>query len=168
MANLKFKRGTKGAISFSIKGDHTGRELSFVVKQDNEISSARLIQKLKSLSEISVVYDDETGLTTCEVSLEKTDTQDLSVQYYPWDVDSISLSDQTDIETPEGGLFQLLQDVQTPFDGFATPENAVRFIQIDASSASVGDILQVSISSDDKKVVGIITLAELKRQLENL
>lgn len=164
MANLKFKRGTKGTVTFTLKGNHTERELSFVVKSGEDFVSKRLIEKLKSLGEISTTYDEETDLTTCEVSLEVINTQSLAIQSYPWDVDSISLTDVEDVTTPNGGSLQFLQDVQTPFDGFEIPEENIIYQAVSAEDGGVGDIVMINASGK----VEFTPLAQLKTLLDEL
>jgi len=164
MANLKYKRGTKGTVLIQLSGDHTGRELIFVVKETSELTANRIIEKKKSLSEITAVYDSDVDTTDITVQIEAEDTADLTAANYPWDIDSVSTDD---VKTPDGGYFTLLGDVQTPFDGFSLPSGATRFLQIDARDF-LADIMIITDTKDGVMVFRTITLEELKQKLNQI
>jgi len=158
-------------LEIRVPGDWTNYKCSWVVKADKDISSDRLIEKNNSLAG---GIDDELELrlegneTVFMISLLNEDSSDFQNPKYYHDLIAVDVSNNAKSKTLAKGEFKVEFDVQTPFDGFATPTNAVRFLQVDASSAEIGDLLQVSISSEGKKIVGIVTLIELKRQLDNL
>jgi hypothetical protein len=165
MADLKHKRGTKKTHSVHLIGDHTNRELSFVVKNGLAESKERVIEKLKSRGEISASYDSASNITTCLIQMIKTDTVDLPVQTYPWDIDSINTNDAEDVETVEGGNYILQQDVQTPYDSYGLPANATRVQQVDATNAGNLELNIVKTINGVKKYE-FISLTELAGYLK--
>lgn len=167
MADLKHKRGTKKRVTIPVPGDHTNREIIFTVKRGYKETDDRVIEKKKSLGEIDTTYDSTKNVTNCSFWLLKNDTTDLAISNYPYDIDSISLTDPEDIDTPAGGALILLQDVRTPFDGTALSSSATRYVNLDASEAEVGDVIQCKLVSG-VKVFQLITLTELKKQLDLL
>lgn len=158
-------------LEIRVPGDWTSYKCSWAVKLDKEISSDRLIEKNNTLaggSNDELELQLEGNETVFKISLLNEDSSDFQNPKYFHDLIFVDPNNNAKSKTLAKGEFKVEFDVQTPFDGFATPANAVRFLQVDASSAEIGDLLQVSLSSEGEKVVGIVTLAELKRQLENL
>lgn len=157
--NLTVIRGDQQKINFVIYEDLTASLLSFVVKENKEFTSDRLIEK-KSPQGISIIVSAD--VTTITVTLEPADTQDLTGRYYVYDIV------QDDYTTLVSGTITLIGDVQTPFDGFATPETAKRFITIDVEDSEIGDIIQTQFNSLGNKKFTFISLTELKSQLTQL
>lgn len=157
--NIDWVRGDTGTIlnssgvnPFVFVGDLTTHLIRFVVKADNSLTSARLIDKdfdNGTSNGITGSYDAGSNTTTFTVSLLTADTNDLSLgDYY------FSLTDTlgSTISTPYRGIFKLSYDVETPFDGFSTPDTAVRFQQVDASSANVDDFVTVGLDANSDNI----------------
>lgn len=162
--NITIKRGDLTSIVLIIDGDRSQDVLSFVVKELLDLTADRLIEKAGNL--ITAVYNSEANRTIITISLLDEDTADLEAKKYYWDL--VSTDDKTTIA---GGEFVLVADVQTPFDGFALPESAVRFQQVDATNGAVNDIAIIK-EVDGVKYYEFISPADyaaiLKPILDNL
>jgi len=167
--SINFYRGESTSITLTIEGQYDNHDLVFVVKANNNQESPRVIEKKLSRGEITILsYDAETNLTTIKISMSISDTADLKIKKYVFDIDSINLSNTEEVQTCIYGNFNLTADVQTPSDGYETPETAKRFITISADDGNVGDIVQIQLNSNNEKVFKLISLMELKSQLNNI
>ena len=164
MKNLSIKRGIKGTLIFNLPGDHSERDLSFVVKRDESLTADRLIEKTTA-SGITATYKEASNITMCEVEIEKDDTQSLTAQDYPWDIDSVDPNDADDVQTPESGQITIVADVQTPLDGLVLPDTtAAQILDIYAVNGGVGDLITINASGEFE----FISLSDLKDELDGL
>ncbi|MGK9367517.1 hypothetical protein ACSSWA_01290 [Melioribacter sp. Ez-97] len=158
--NIIIYRGDPAQLTITLDGDYSGKEFLFGAKKDKNTTSQRLIEKLGV--DISVTYNASQNKSTINILFAEEDTQDLTYNYLEYDLINI-----TDNRTVARGKLYLEGDVITPYDGFALPEDAVRFLQLDASSGADYDLVQVRVIDGEKKLV-FITLSELKNQLNSI
>lgn len=123
--DLRVYRGNKKNLTIEVEGDHSLRNLSFVVKADRELTSNRLITKTTEI--LASYLNDKTQIT---IPLDAIDTQDLLAGKYHYDLDSTDSSNPSDTETVAGGKFNIEADVQTPFDGTDLPFEAKRYMPV--------------------------------------
>lgn len=166
---LTIQRGDKVSKELLIPGDITTRKLSFGVKADLEIDSDRLIQKRNTLyggsdDELTANYDSVKGKTTVTIFFDKEDTADFTNDYYYYDLISQDADDSDDEITVAKDLIKIDKDVQTPFDGTNLPSSATRYVNLDASEAEAGDLIQCQLV-DGVKTFVLITIEDLKTQL---
>ena len=166
---LSWYRGDKTDFSFVVTGDHTARKLRFVVKADKTITGDRLIEKKNTLfggsdAELEAAYSSTTGKTTITVHILEDDNSDFANSKYYFDIVSISNTDPDDTETIVKGTINNNFDVQTDYDGTNLPSSATRYVNLDASEAEVGDMVQCQLVGGVKTFV-LITIADLKTQL---
>lgn len=159
MKKLDFNiyRGDPKTLVITLKGDYSAKTFLFGAKVDRQQTSDRIIEVTPTAS-----YNSETDITTISIQLAETDTADRTENYLEYDLINL-----TDNKTECTGRLYLEGDVITPYDGFALPEDAVRFLQLDASSGADYDLVQVRVIDGEKKLV-FITLSELKNQLNSI
>lgn len=166
MRNLKLtqKRGDSASLKIILDSDYSSHTLSFVVKESTDLTADRLIEKLTA--SMIITYDTDADKSIILIPIEPEDTADLEAKEYLWDLLSVA-----EDKTIAGGAFSLIADVQTPFDGFALPESAVRFQQVDAANGAVNDIAIIK-EVDGVKYYEFISPADyaaiLKQILDNL
>ena len=166
--DFTIKRGDPKELIFYCPGNLSTYKIIFVVKANKVLTSNRLIQKKNTAAGgsgselIAEVSGNETKIT---VKLEAADTQDFTALKYDYDITAQPADDSTDPETIEGGIINIDQDVQTPYDGFDLPVSATRFLQVDASNGLVGDLIQITTDDNGDRVFSFITIEELKTQL---
>jgi hypothetical protein len=109
------------------------------VKGSKEITADRIIEKKNvlaggSIDQIKTTYEDDRNETLLEVYILPADTGDLASTIYYYDVDSVSTSTTSDNEPVAYGEVEIIQDVQTDYDGKDLPEQAKRFLSIDTTN----------------------------------
>lgn len=144
--NFTIKRGDATQLQLKISGDLTARKLSFVVKADKVLTSARLIQKRNTLfgggdTQLKAVYAGSTTMIT--IYITKADTQDFAALLYYYDIISQNSSDFTDEITITEGEITVDQDVQTDYDGINLPAAAERYIPVLASTLTAEKLVKV-------------------------
>jgi len=147
--NEIYYRGDKTDFSFYYtNGDVTNKRLRFVIKEDFELSSPRLVQKGNALAggdatQLEASYSDDT--THIIVHLLPTDMDSFEPKKYHYDIVSIDTSDTNNSITIFAGVLNLKSDVQTPYDGIP---NGNDYNQWD--SFQPGDILIVDTLGGEK------------------
>lgn len=169
-ADYEIYRGVKTTITMVVPGAWNTYELTFVAKQDRNISSPRVIEKKNLLAgggdnEMLVTYAD--GKTAIVITLEEADTNDLVLTSLQYDIDAYDIVAERDTPIANGEIF-INHDVKTPFDGVSLPATAIRVASIFATDGEVGNIIQIQLNSQGKKVFRFITLANLKQQLNSI
>jgi N-methylhydantoinase B/oxoprolinase/acetone carboxylase alpha subunit len=170
--DLKFIRGTKQKFILYVPGDVTARKLRFVVKEDKELTTDRLIEKNNTLNggsdaELKATYIAGQNRTTLEIFKQKVDDGDFTNDAYYFDVRSISTTDSADDVRIERGDIRMDFSVSSDTDGTNLPSSASRWVNLDASEAEVNDLIQCKLVGG-VKVFQLITLTELKQQLDLL
>lgn len=170
--DLKFIRGTKQKFILYVPGDVTARKLRFVVKEDKELTTDRLIEKNNTLNggsdaELKATYSSGQNRTKLEIFKQKIDDGDFANDAYYFDVRSISTTDSADDVRIEQGNIRMDFSVSSDTDGTSLPSSASRWVNLDASEAEVGDVIQCKLVGG-VKVFQLITLTELKQQLDLL
>ena len=167
--DLTVNRGDAAEIKFTLPGDLTAENIYFTVKPDRELSSDRYVEKKNdiaggSTSEILATVSGTKTVLTVFLAIEDTqDLTDLTLVYDVW-VEFVS-NPTTSSFTYVDGSFALLGDVRTPFDGFATPETAIRFQQLDAEDYPVNSLFQISKDGGGVSSFIAIELADVLDQL---
>jgi hypothetical protein len=121
-------------LKYLVKGKHDDRIVRFVAKKDRQISSTRLIDKINVIGggsddQVKVEYGvlgSDTSLIT--VTIEKYDTQDLTLDTLQIDCTSTNAGDSEDHFTIFTGKIEITEDVQTPFDISELPGQSVRVL----------------------------------------
>lgn len=145
--NKAMKRGDRVTLKFVASGNIVQTKLSFVMKESTEITADRIIEKRNSLAggsakELSATFDESLQKTVILVEILTADTNLLPAGTYPFDIESVSMIDASDVHTPIDGKLVITADVQTPLDGWTYPKGAKRFAQVDASLFNNGDFIQ--------------------------
>jgi len=145
-------------IEIKKQGDYTQHKLTFVVKADKVLTSDRLVEKMNTLAGgsddgIEATLDAD-GYTTFAISLECTDTQDLTLPGYYYDLVAEDADDSTKSVTIASGNLRNEYDVQSPFDGLDLPDTAERLLPILASNFEDQEIIKVEVVNGVKTYVG--------------
>lgn len=116
-----------------ISGNYSAHRLVFVTKADKVLTSDRLIEKKNTAAggndnQLTAVYAN--GKTKVTVKLLKTDTQDFSQDTYYYDLTAQIADQSTDPVTLAYGELQLIEDVQTDYDGTNLPADGQRYIPV--------------------------------------
>ena len=160
--NLSYLRGDYQVLTVQVDGDVTDRTLTFVVKADKTVTTARLVEKD---SELTTWYDE--GITVITIPMLKTYMADLTAKTYYYDILSVDPLDASDSVTIVGGRFVLVADVQTPFDGTGSlPSDATRVVNVGLAEIGTATKLYLkwdNVNGDYKP----ITLAELATELSS-
>ena len=139
--DLILYRGDKKEFKFIAPWNLAGKEISFVVKADKDITGTRLIDK-NSLhtGEICAVYTSASNKTSLTVTLCDSDSYRLNAGNYFYDIKNI-----TDEETLFAGLFIIREGVQNVFDDTCLPDmKTVNYESLDLTEAEEGDICGIS------------------------
>lgn len=133
-------RGDSTYIEFKATGNISAKGITFVVKLTRSFSSPRLIQKRNEIaggssSEITASFS--APYTKVRVLLTPNDTQDLTGTIYYYDIIAADVSNLANYFTFSYGKFNLVHDVQTPFDGTDLPENATRITTVSLANGSL-------------------------------
>lgn len=137
---LNYIRGTTVTIPLIIDGKHDDRDLSFVIKQNKTITSSRLVWKRSTENEITATYTESKGRTAIIIAMLAADMADLTEGSYYWDLDS---SKNGEVLTPKMGTFNLIADVQTPFDNTDLPEDSIRYFPVLPSEIGEGNFIKI-------------------------
>ena len=158
--DLYIYRGDKSIVSFSVAGDHSDRNLSFVAKSDKEITTVPAFVKITEYGEVAAIFAD--GKTTVTLAIEPVDTDDLPAGKFYYDLQSVSKVDLTDVVTIVKGNLNLIADVQTPFDGYPLPgDPSLRYQALSALDGEDGDIVLTKVDADGNLVFDFSTVAKL-------
>lgn len=126
-------RGDSSRIEFKANGNITAKGITFVVKLTKSFSSPRLIQKKNSIaggSSAEITSTFTAPQTKVSVILGPDDTQDLTGATYYYDIVAADAGVLESYLTFNYGIFKVIQDVQTPFDGTDLPEDATRITTV--------------------------------------
>ncbi len=147
-------RGDKYTIVIYAKGNFENRNNYFTVKEDDSLSSERIIDSEAQNIQITATYNSNTGLTKFEIYLLPEHTNHIDKRAYFYDIESVNPSDSTDITTPLKGpiLFDLL--IRNTSDGTTITTNKQTVTEVNASDFDENDMLQVQTVSGSKKFVG--------------
>lgn len=102
-------RGDAKILSWILNGDYSSKSFNFVVKEDKEFSSPRLIDITNT--DITKTYNAGIDKTTLSILILSSHTQSWNESNFVYD-----LLNETDNETVYEGNFLIQLDVQTPFD----------------------------------------------------
>ena len=166
--DLTFNRGDERELNWTLPGNISTEKVYFTVKPDRVLSSSRYVEKKNTLAggsdtEILVTSDgSKSSVTVFMLEADTYDLSDLSLVYDLW-VEAITPSFTS--ATYVDGDFTLLADVRTPFDGFAVPSTATRFLQLDADDFTSGSLFQVSTDGGGDNTFIELTVNNLVTQL---
>ena len=117
-------RGDKKTLTFYYPGDITADKVVFVVKEDRDLTSARLIEKENTAaggSDDEITVESSGIYSKITVYLLPSDTQAFSAADYYYDLIREDASDSDDYETLFYGLLSITADTQTPYDDADAP-----------------------------------------------
>ena len=132
-------RGDSTRIEFKTNGNITAKGITFVVKLTKSFSSPRLIQKKNTIaggSSSEIITSYSAPHTKVTVNLGPDDTQDLTGATYYYDIVAADAGALESYSTFNYGIFKVISDVQTPFDGTNLPGSGVRIGTIAIENAS--------------------------------
>lgn len=127
--NLELYTGDNTTFQFLTSTDISTSRLLFVVKANDVIYSARLIEKKNTIyggsdSEIKSEYY-KAGRYRTFVYLEGSDTDTLDAEFYHYDLVKIDPTDSTIQVTLYTGRIQFKHQIQSPYDNTYVDERAV-------------------------------------------
>lgn len=133
-------RGDSTRIEFRANGNITTKGIVFVVKLTKAFTSPRLIQKKNLIaggSAAEIIATFSAPQTKVTVILGPDDTQDLTGATYYYDIVAADAGALTSYSTFNYGIFKVIQDVQTPFDGTALPEDGTRITTVSLANGTL-------------------------------
>lgn len=134
-------RGDNHTLEFATSSNVSDHDFSFVVKEDLELTSSRVLEYSSS---ITTSYNTSDGKTYIYVPILGSDTETLTARTYNYD-----LYDSTLINTLFNGRFELIADVQTSLDGGDLSNvTATRVIVLDPSNLTDGQYIRVESGSN--------------------
>jgi len=137
--DISVYRGDSTRIEFKASGNITAKGITFVVKLTKSFSSPRLIQKKNTIaggSSFEIITSYSAPQTKVTVILGPDDTQDLTGTTYYYDIVAADAGALESYSTFNYGIFKIIQDIQTPFDGTALPNDGTRITTVSLANAT--------------------------------
>ena len=121
LLNTETIQNTLQILPFTVSGDHSSRILTYEMKK--YIKSSHYVVKKTNQpgsGSITITASFNNNITSINVRIDIIDTCDLEPWFYPYSLNSTSLSDSTDTVLLWTGYNNLLPNIQNPNDTLYT------------------------------------------------